>query len=131
MDLRLGRVGDEARRVDHDVDSQVLPGQVAGIPLGKDLHPCPVHPQVVALGGDVTLKIAEDRVVLEEVGQGPRIRDVVDRDDLEVAPAQGGAVDIAPNAAKPIDANLHRHDASPRYWGMPSSGSRGFPRTIY
>src|SRR5881398_111490 len=72
---------------------------------------------MIAVGGDVTLEIAEDRVVLEEVGQGGRIRDVVDRNDLEVAPAQGGAVDIAPDAAKPIDANLHRHDASPRYWG--------------
>ena len=131
MDLRLGRVGEEARRFDHDVDSQILPGQVAGIPLGKDFHPRAVHPQVIAVGYDITLEIAKDRVVLEEVGQGPRIRDVVDRDDLEVAPAQGGAVDVAPNAAKPIDANLHRHDASPRYWGMPSSGSREFPRSIY
>src|SRR2546423_8053394 len=73
---------------------------------------------MIALGHDITLEIPKDRVVLEEVRQGRRIRDVVDRDDLEVMPAQGGAIDIAPDAAKPVDANLHRHDASPRYWGM-------------
>src|SRR5437868_11968270 len=124
MDRRIGRVSEEARRFYHDVDSQILPGQVAGIPLGKDFHPRAVYPQVIAVGYDITLEVAKDRVVIEEVGQGARIRYVVDRHDLEVAPAQGGAVDIAPNAANPMGANLHRHDASPRYGGMASSGLR-------
>src|ERR1700716_784947 len=73
---------------------------------------------MIALGCDITVEVAEDRVVLKEVGQGPGIRDVVDHDDFEVAPAEGGAVNVAPDAAKPVDANLRRHDASPRYWGM-------------
>src|SRR5437879_8894740 len=35
MDLRLGGVGKEAGGFDDDVDPQVFPGEVAGIPLSK------------------------------------------------------------------------------------------------
>src|SRR5258708_21911104 len=78
---------------------------------------------MVAVGGDIAGVVAEDGVVREEVGQGPRICNVVDRDDLEVATAMGGTVNVAPDAAKPIDANLYRHEASPRSL----SGLRDFP----
>src|SRR3982074_826726 len=45
---------------------------------------------------DVPGVVAKDRVVLQKGRRGWRIRDVVDRDDLQVAPAAGRTVDIAP-----------------------------------
>src|SRR5437764_7552883 len=65
---------------------------------------------MIAVGGDIAFEVAEDGVVLEEVGQGLGIGDVVDRDDLEIGSTTRGTVDIAPDAAKPVDANLYRHD---------------------
>src|SRR2546430_4526356 len=65
---------------------------------------------MIAVGGDIAFEVAEDGVVLEEVGQGLGIRDVVDRDDLEIGSTTRGTVDIAPHAAKPLNANLYRHE---------------------
>ena len=113
MGFRLRGVGEESRRFDHDVDPQVPPGQVARILLGEDPHPSPIDLEGITIRADVSRVVAQDRVVLQEVSQGRRIRDVVDGRDLKVAPAVGRAEDIAADTAESIDANLHRHDDPP------------------
>ena len=113
MGLGLGGIGEESRRLDHDVDPKVAPGQVARIPLREDLYPRTVHRQMITVGADAAGVVAEDGIVLQEMSQRRRIGDVIDGDDLEVASTVRGPVDVAPNAAKPIDPNLHRHERSP------------------
>src|SRR5205085_9913992 len=98
--LRLGALGEQPGRLDHDVDGEVTPGQVAWILFGEDPHAGTVQLQGVALGPDRALEVAQDRVVLEQVRKGRRIRDVVDGDDLEIAAPKRGAIHIAPDPAK-------------------------------
>src|SRR5208282_1405058 len=46
------------------------------------------------------------------MGQGLRVSDVVDGDDLEIVGAERGAEDIAPDASEAVDAYLNRHRPS-------------------
>ena len=47
---------------------------------------------------------------LKQVGQGRGIRQVVDRNEVDVVVSKGGAHDIAADAPESIDANFHGHD---------------------
>src|SRR5713101_8638150 len=57
-------------------------------------------------------QVAEDGVVLEQVRQRFRVGDVVHGDKLDGGVAQRGAQDVAPDAAKPVDAHFDRHASS-------------------
>ena len=100
------RFGEEARRLEHDVDAEVAPGQRCRVALGQ-------HLQLVAAGADHAVadldlagERAEHRVVLEQVRHRLRVAEVVDRDDLEVrAPLAAGTEEVAPDAPEPVDAN--------------------------
>ena len=78
-------VGEEAGGLEHDVDAEVLPRQLRRILQRQHLELVLVDGDPVALGGDVGLQVAQDRVVLEQVGERRRVRQVVDRDDVDVA----------------------------------------------
>ena len=60
--------------------------------------------------GDFVLQVAEDRVVLQEVGQRGRGGEVVDGDEFDVGVAESGAEYIASDAAEAVDAYLYCHD---------------------
>ena len=63
----------------------------------------------VALGRDVGLQVAEDRVVLEQVGERLGVGQVVDGDDVDAAVVHGGAHDVAADAAEPVDPDFDGH----------------------
>ncbi len=65
-----------------------------------------VSPSTLDLAGEA----AEDRVVLEQVGERLRIGQVVDGDELEVGPSRMcRAEDVAPDPPETVDADLHCH----------------------
>ncbi len=70
--------------LDDDVDAQVAPGKPLRITLREDREPGSVDRDVVAVGAHRPGKPAEDGVVLEEVGKGGGVGDVVDGNDLEL-----------------------------------------------
>ena len=82
--LRVVPLGEEAGRLDHDVDAEVAPRQVGRIALLEDLDLLAVDRDRAAALGDLAGEPPEDRVVLQEVGEGRVVGDVVDRDDVEV-----------------------------------------------
>ena len=59
---------------------------------------------------DVLREPAEDRVVLQQVGEGLVVGQVVDADDLDVgARRESGAEEVAADAAEAVDANADGH----------------------
>jgi hypothetical protein len=110
----VGAGGEEAGRLDHDVDAEVAPGQSGRIALGEDLDLVAAGDDRVAVDLDPAGVAAEDRVVLEQVGHRGRVDEVVDRDEVDVrARLLGGPEDVAPDAAETVDADLHSHEPIP------------------
>ena len=65
---------------------------------------------LVVVDGDVLAEPAEDRVVLQQVRERLVVGEVVDRDDLDVgALRQGGAEEVAADAAEAVDAYADGH----------------------
>jgi hypothetical protein len=58
---------------------------------------------------DLVLQVAQDRIVLEQVGERGRRGDVVDGDKLDVWVANCGAEDVASDAAEAVNANFYSH----------------------
>ncbi len=126
VDLGLLGVGEQAGGLDDDVCAELAPLEVGGVALREGLEGLAGRGDVGVGRGHVTVEAAQDRVVLEQVGQGGVVGQVVDRDDLDVgAGRQGGAVEVAADAAEAIDAYANSHDALPfRKRGRYAASSR-------
>jgi hypothetical protein len=86
LKMLLGAVsgGEEARRLDDDVDTEVSPRQRSRITLGEHLERGPADADLVALLFD-TFKSAVRRVVAEKVRENVRRGEIVDGDEIERA----------------------------------------------
>ena len=111
-EVRLGLfgVGEEAGGLDHDLCADGGPVELGRVALGEDLDLLAVDGDEVGAVGDLVLEVAEDGVVLEEMGQGGGGGQVVDGDEFDVGVAEGGAEDVAADAAEAVDAYLYCHD---------------------
>ncbi|MPM30687.1 hypothetical protein SDC9_77237 [bioreactor metagenome] len=108
--LGLGGVGEAAGRLDHDVRADLAPRQRRRILLrvGHDL--VAVDREGLLVVRDLAVEAAEDRVVLEQVGEGVVVGQVVDADDLDIsAGGDQGSVEVTADAAETVDANLDGH----------------------
>ena len=100
--------------LDDDIHAEVSPGKALRIPLGEHLDDLPVHRDAVSIGSNRARETTENAVVLEQVSQHRRGRDVVDGDDLELGGTlSGGAQHVASDAAEAVDANSHSHAGRP------------------
>ena len=116
--LGLLGVGEQTRRLDDDVGAQVAPRELAGIALGEHFDLAAVDGQDVAVHRHGAGEGTEDGVVLEQMSQRRRSRDVVDSDDLDVRSLlTSGAKDVASDAAEAVDADLDSHELSSRFRG--------------
>ena len=107
---RVGRLREEAGRLDDDVDAELAPRQVRGVALRERLDRLAVDDDVVVVVVDGRVETARDRVVLQQVGERLVVGEVVHRDDLEVgALGEGGAEVVAADAAEAVDADLYGH----------------------
>ena len=112
LDVGLGllAIGEESGGLDNDLSAELLPREVSGVALGKDLDGLAVNGDGVIVVADLTGETTHDGVVLQEVGQGLGVGEVVDGHDLEVSTLFGeGAEEVTANAAKPVDTNLDGH----------------------
>src|SRR4029453_14668981 len=93
-----------------DVGTEVRPRERAGVSLGEGLEALASGGDVGLGRGEVAVEWAEDRVVLEQVGQRGVVREVVDADDLDVgAGGLYGAVEVAAEGGEAIDPNANSH----------------------
>ena len=103
-------VGEEAGRLEHDVDAEVAPGKCRRIALGEDPHLLAGRLQDAVGELDLALERAERRVVAQEVRHRLRIAEVVQRDDLEVGAERVlRAEEVPPDAAEAVDADANAH----------------------
>ena len=84
----IGSVGEQPRALQHDLDSQRRPVNLGRIAHLEDLDPPAIHADGVGLGFDLPAEIPQDRVVLEQMGQGARVGDVVHRDEIQLGIVQ-------------------------------------------
>ena len=82
---------------------------LAGSRSAKTLIVLPSTMMESSRGGDLVLEVAEDGVVLEQVGEGGGGGEVVDGDEFDVRVAECGAEDVASDAAEAVDAYLDCH----------------------
>ena len=100
-------VGEEAGRLDHDVDAEVAPRQLLRIALGEKLELLAADGDLAVADLDVLLELAQDRVVLEQVRHRFGVPEVIRRDHIEVAlPLQVSAEEVPPDPPEPVDADL-------------------------
>ena len=102
-------VGEAAGGLNHDLRADGRPVQLGGIPLGEDLDLLAVDGDEVFASYDFVLQVAQDRVVLEQVGECRRAGQVVDGNKFNLGVAKSGAQYVAANAAEAIDTNLYCH----------------------
>src|SRR5208337_537564 len=107
--LGLGAIGKVAGRFDDDLRANGSPVQLSWVALGPHLDLLPIHGDEVFAGADLVLQVAEDRVVLEQVGQGSRAGQVVDGNKINLRISKCGAQNVAANAAEAVDSNLYCH----------------------
>ena len=80
--LRLAR--EEAGAFHHEIDAERLPGQLGRVALGHDLDAVVVDDDAVAIHAHRRRKAPVRGVVLQQVGVGLRVAQVVDRDELQI-----------------------------------------------
>ena len=124
---RLVGVGEEAGRLDDDVDAEVAPRQVRrGRARRATLMSLPSTTMARPLASTDSPSRPRIDVVLEQVGQRRGVGEVVDADDLDVgALSHCGPEEVAADAAESVDAHADGHrDALPSSC-TPSTAGRG------
>ena len=116
MRLGLVGVGEVTGRFDDDVDAQVAPREQRRVALRQHLDLFAVDRDRALTEADLAGEGSEHGVVLQQVGQGLGVRQVVDGDDLDIAAMRGRdrAVEVAPDTAETVDADTNSHDGAPR-----------------
>ena len=105
-------IGEEPRRLEHDVDAQVLPRKLRRIAERQHLEHIAVDRDAVALDFDLGFQVAEHGVVLQQMGERRGVGQVVHRDEVDVLVAERRPHDVAADAPEPVDADLHSHRCS-------------------
>ena len=116
--LGLGGIGEMAGGFDHDLGAGGGPVQLGGIALGKNLELLAVDGDEVVARGDGVVQVAEDGIVLEQMGQRCRAGQVIDRYKFDFRIAERGPEHVAAYTAKAIDANLYSH----KLWDLLEGG---------
>jgi len=102
-------VGEEAGGLDYDFGAYGSPVELGGVALGEDLDGFAVDGEGVGGVADFVLEVAEDGVVLEQVGERGGGGEVVDGDEFDVRIAEGCAENVASDAAEAVNAYLDCH----------------------
>src|SRR5947208_1254263 len=95
--IRLLAVGEEAGRLDHELDVEVAPGQGRRVALGQHLQLGLARLDDAVANLHLLVQRAEDGVVPEQVTHRLRVAEVVDRDQVKVA----AALEVSPEEVAP------------------------------
>jgi hypothetical protein len=107
--LGLLRLREEAGGLDDVFDLQRLPGELGRVLHGQDLDRAPGDADGVSLRLHLVGQVPEDGVVLQQMRESGRVRDVVDGHELELLLVQRGPKDVAPDAAEAVDPYADSH----------------------
>ena len=97
-------VGEEAGRLDDDVDVEITPGKRRRIALREHAELVLADDDRPVGDADVLVQLPEHGVVLEQVSHRRHVPEIVRSDDLEVPLTfQMRAEEVPPDAPKPVD----------------------------
>jgi len=119
--LGLGTLGEQARRFHDNVRPDGCPIDFRWVLSLENLEAFALDRDGVFGVRYLVRKIAQDRIVLQQMRQRFRIGDVVDGDKLNVPIVQSRAHDVAPDAAKTVNTYLNGHSSSE--WDVVICGS--------
>ena len=105
---QLAGLEDAGGLYDH-IHTQLAPGQVRRIAVGKHGHVLAIHHQAVIRHFDIKIADAVDGVVLQQVSSGGFVAQIVDGDHLDRGIVGHGAEDEASDATESVDAYLGCH----------------------
>ena len=106
----LVAVGEDARRLDDEVDSERLPRKFLRVADLEHLQNLAVDADSVVGCRDRVRQDTENRVVLQQVRHRLQRTEVVDRDDLDVGAARlNRAEEVAPDTSEAVDTHTNRH----------------------
>ena len=109
--LLLGQ--EQAGGLDNILSTQLSPGQVGGIALGRDGDFLAIDNDGILGGLHSAVEDAVHGVVLEHVGQVIGGAQVVDADNLNLGMVHSGTEDHAADAAKTVNTNFDGHNRFP------------------
>src|SRR6185503_9686187 len=109
MLLRIFSLGENARRLDHDLSADRRPIDRGRIALRKNAKLVVPDLDAVFSSGYVLVQIAEHRIVLQQVRERFRVRQIVDSDEIDVRITDGVAINISSDASEAINTNLNCH----------------------
>ena len=128
---RVVAAGEEPRRFEDDVDAEVAPGQRRGITLREHLERARADTDRVAVDRHGVRQVSEDRVVLQQVGEGVGAGDVVDGHELELCLIERCAQDVAPDPSESVDADPDGHGCLPPESVSASEGAQKPAETVH
>ncbi len=117
LDVGLGLVlvGKTPGGFNNILHPQASPRNIRRLPVVENLNVAAVDNDTPLISLNLFVIYPHDRIVLEQVGQGPVIGKVVDGDDLYAAESfifAGGSKNGPADPAKTVDANFYSHCAT-------------------
>jgi hypothetical protein len=103
------RLGEKAGGFNHNLDAQGGPIKVRGVLGLKDPDRLAIDRDAVSAVSHLGGQDSEYRVVLQQMSQGFRVSDVVDRYEFNSWVVERPTQQVPSNASKAIDSNLNRH----------------------
>ena len=100
---------EEPGGLEHDVHAEILPRQLRRVLDRQHLEFVVFDPDGALACLHARLEVPEHGVVFQQVRQRRRVRQIVHRDEVDVAPAERCPHDVAPDPPEPVDADFHRH----------------------
>ena len=108
----VGALGEQAGGLHHDLRADRSPVDFGGIFHLEHFEALAVHGDGIVGVRHLVGQVAEDGIVFQQIREGLRVGDVVDRDDFDRRIAQRGAHDIPSDAAKSVDSYFDWHASS-------------------
>jgi hypothetical protein len=121
---RVVGLGEDAGRFDDDVAAEVAPAEGCRVLLGEHLDRLVPDADAVVDDAHVLGELAENRVVLEQVGQRLVVGEVVDRQHLDIGSGVGQhrAEHVASDAPETVDAYPSGHLEAPHHMSAVAFG---------
>ena len=109
MHRRFFAFGEEAGGFNDNIHAHTVPGDFRRIAMGEHFYCITVNSQLAFARLDRQRQGAEQGVVFQQVRQRFAVGQVVNRHDLDLFIIQGGAENVAPDAAKAVNTDLHHN----------------------
>lgn len=97
--------------------------------MGENANLVSIHRKARPIGSDISTVRSVDRIVLEEVSECSRVREVVDRDKVQVEYLLllGGTEHLTPDTPKTVDPDTNGHFSIRSYCGNRSPAAAARP----